>query len=77
MGHLSHSIFVTKHKFSIRIEKCQQTWYFEIHLTHSAPSTNLMNLEKTLTGPSQGDRALLGDSEYIFVEILPIQKLKD
>ena len=44
---------------------------------HSAPSTNLMNLEKTLTGPSQGDRALLGDSEYIFVEILPIQKLKD
>ena len=32
-----------------------------------------MKVKKTLTGPSQGDRALLGDSEYIFFEILAIR----
>ena len=32
-----------------------------------------MKVKKTLTRPLQGDQALLGDSEYIFFEILAIR----
>ena len=32
MGHFSHSVFVKKYKFQIRIEKYGNIWIFEIHL---------------------------------------------
>ena len=32
MGYFSHSIFVNKYKYHIRIEKCREIKIFEIHL---------------------------------------------
>ena len=40
---------------------------------HSTAVRNLMKVWIPWTGPSQGYRALLGDSEYIFFEILAIR----